>query len=109
MNESQGSGSARQISISLREPDAQQFGNEEINLGDEATAIPSSQVSESQSGLRIEGDDHVGDQAKAPAEKLAASVGAKLKIQSLMEARVRAALFACTADLHTFEDIIGVS
>ena len=65
MNGSQAQGGRRQISLTSRSPDAQQSGNGETNLDDEEEVAPDRRVSDSPSGLLLEEEDHVGDQAEA--------------------------------------------
>ena len=65
MNESRAQGGRRQISLTPSRPDAQQSGDGETNLGDEEEVAPNRRVSDSQSGLLLEAEDYVGDQAEA--------------------------------------------
>ena len=67
-NGPQGQVGRRKITFKLGRPDAQHFGNAETNSDDEEAFMPDRQLSESQSGSRIEGDGHAGDQTKTKAQ-----------------------------------------
>ena len=102
MIKSQGTDSKKRISLTLRKPSADEFGEEELNRGNESTCLPNRQMSE-------EADDFIGNRAKQLARRLADSVDVKLKVQVPMETLIKMALVACAADFFTFENIIDTS